>query len=204
MSATTGRPTDAELAALAASHRRLLATLEGLADDVARRPSRLPGWSVGHVLAHLARNADSVTRRLAGAARGEVVDQYAGGPEGRAAEIEAGAGRPAAELVADVRDSALACERAAAELPDDAWDRLGRSVEGDLHPVRRMLPGRIREVELHHVDLGLGYEPADWPPDFARAELERALAHMTERLDPGVFLGWLSGRGPAPQLPPWP
>jgi maleylpyruvate isomerase len=197
-------PTAAEQAALAASHRRLFAAIDGLADDAARRPSRLPGWSVGHVLTHLARNADSVTRRLAGAARGEVVDQYAGGPAGREAEIEAGAARPAAELVADVRESALACERAAAELPDDAWDRHGRSVEGDLHTMRRMLAGRIREVELHHVDLGLGYEPADWPPDFARAELDRALAHLTERVDPAALLGWLSGRGPAPELPPWP
>ena len=191
-------------ATLEASHRRLFETIEGLPDDVARRPSRLPGWTVGHVLTHLARNADSMTRRLAGAARDEVVDQYPGGTEQRSGEIEAGAGRPAAELVADVRESALACERAAAELPDDAWDRLGRSVGGGLHTMRRVLEGRIREVELHHVDLGLGYQPTDWPPDFARAELERALAHMTERLDPGVFLGWLSGRGPAPELPPWP
>jgi maleylpyruvate isomerase len=193
-----------EQAALAASHRRLFAAVDGLGDDVARRPSRLPGWSVGHVLTHLARNADGATRRLAGAARDEVVDQYAGGPEGRAAEIEAGAERPAAELVADVRESALACERAAAALRDDAWDRLGRAVEGELQTMRRVLVGRIREVELHHVDLGLGYEPADWPRDFARAELEGALAHLTERVDPATLLGWLSGRGPAPELPPWP
>jgi maleylpyruvate isomerase len=197
-------PTVAGQAALAASHRRLLAAIDGLPDDVARRPSRLPGWSVGHVLAHLARNADSVTWRLAGAARDEIVDQYPGGPEQREREIEAGAGRPAAELVADVRETALACERAAAELPDDAWDRLARSVDGRLHTMRQVLAGRIREVELHHVDLGLGYEPADWPPDFARAELDRGLAHMAENVDPAVFLGWLSGRGPAPELPPWP
>jgi maleylpyruvate isomerase len=191
-------------AMLVASHRRLFAALEDLPDDVARRPSRLPDWTVGHVLTHIARNADSMTRRLAGAARDEVVDQYPGGTAGREAEIEAGAGRPAAELVADVHASALACERAAAELPDDAWDRLGRSTTGELQTMHRILAGRIREVELHHVDLGLGYEPADWPPDFARAELDRALAHMAEHLDPGVFLGWLSGRGPAPELPPWP
>jgi maleylpyruvate isomerase len=194
----------AEQAALAASHRRLFAAIDGLPDDVARRPSRLPGWSVGHLLTHLARNADSGVRRLAGAARDEVVDQYPGGAEGRDAEIEEGAARPAAELVADVRESALACERAAAELPDGAWDRLGRAVGGGTHTMRRVIVSRIREVELHHVDLGLGYEPTDWPEDFARSELDRALAHMTEHVDPAVFLGWLSGRGPAPDLPPWP
>jgi maleylpyruvate isomerase len=51
---------------LAASHQRLLSTLdpmdgEGLTDEMVNRPSRLPDWTVGHVLAHLARNADSMT-----------------------------------------------------------------------------------------------------------------------------------------------
>src|SRR5690349_6033119 len=98
------------------AHVRLFERIEGLQDDDLRQPSGLPGWSVGHVLAHLARNADSVVRRLDGAARDEVVDQYPGGAAGRAAEIDAGAGRAAAELVADVRQSALAAEQAAAKL----------------------------------------------------------------------------------------
>jgi maleylpyruvate isomerase len=193
-----------EQAALVASHRRLFATLDGLDDASARGASRLPGWSVGHLLTHVARNADSMVRRFDGALRDEVVDQYPGGEAGREAEIEAGAGRPAAELVSDVRVTAEAAERAAAALPDEAWDRLGRSTGGQTHTMRRVLTGRIREVELHHVDLGLGYEPADWPADFARAELDRALEHLAGRVDPRAFLAWLSGRGPAPELPPWP
>jgi len=194
----------AEQADLAAAHRRLLATIDGLTDEAARGDSRLPGWTIGHLLTHVARNADGLIRRFEGAARGEVVDQYAGGEAGRAEEIEAGAGRPAAELVADVRDTAAAAERACAALPDDAWEREGRSAVGKPQSMRRILVGRIREVELHHVDLGLGYEPADWPEEFAQAERDRGLAHMTERVDPRAFLAWLSGRGPAPELPPWP
>src|SRR5690349_21068961 len=93
-------PMAAEQAARAASHRRLLAALDGLTEEVARRPSRLPGWTVGHLLTHLARNADSMTRRLRAGARDEVVDHYPGGAEQRTGEIEQGAGRPAAELVA--------------------------------------------------------------------------------------------------------
>jgi maleylpyruvate isomerase len=189
---------------LSKAHRRLLATLEGLDDETARRPSRLPGWTVGHLLTHVARNADGFVRRFEGARRGEVVDQYEGGEAGRAAEIEAGAGRPAAELVADVRDTAEAAERAAVDLPDDCWDREGRSAEGEPQTMRRILVGRIREVELHHVDLGLGYEPADWPEDFARFHAERGLEELLPRLEPRAVLAWLSGRGPAPELPPWP
>ena len=67
------------------SHARLALTLAGVTDTDARRPSLLPGWSVGHVLTHLARNADSHVRMLEAAAVGEVADQYPGGNERRAA-----------------------------------------------------------------------------------------------------------------------
>src|SRR5579872_1795438 len=96
----------ADLLWMVDAHARLGRHLDGITDEDVRRPTVLPGWSVGHVLTHLARNADSHLRRIAAASRGEVVDQYEGGPEGRAAEIEAGARRQAAELVADVRSSA--------------------------------------------------------------------------------------------------
>ena len=46
--------------------------------------------------------------RLEGAAGGELRDQYPGGLEQRRDEIEAGSGRPAVELVADVRESSAA------------------------------------------------------------------------------------------------
>jgi maleylpyruvate isomerase len=32
---------------------------------------------------------------------------------------------------------------------------------------------RLREVEIHHADLDLGYSPTDWPEEFARALLEQ-------------------------------
>ncbi|HEY5244074.1 MAG TPA: maleylpyruvate isomerase N-terminal domain-containing protein, partial [Acidimicrobiales bacterium] len=75
------------------SHLALLDRIGGLTDEQARSASQLPDWTVGHVLTHLARNGDSVVRRLEGAARGETVDQYPGGYAGRASEIAVGAGR---------------------------------------------------------------------------------------------------------------
>ena len=100
---------DEELAATIAgcttAHRRLSETLASVDADVARRPSRLPDWTVGHVLTHLARNADSHVRMLQGALAGEAVEQYPGGYEQRSRDIDAGAGRDAADLRADV----LAC-----------------------------------------------------------------------------------------------
>ncbi|MTA15332.1 MAG: maleylpyruvate isomerase, partial [Actinobacteria bacterium] len=68
------------------AHRRLLQRVASIDDETVRRPSLLPGWTVGHVLAHLARNADSHVRMLVAGERGEVADQYAGGAAGREAE----------------------------------------------------------------------------------------------------------------------
>ena len=91
-----------EIEGCRASHTRLAARIEGLTDEVVREPSLLPAWSVGHVLTHLARNAEAMFHRIEATTRGEVIDQYVGGAEGRASEIESGAGRPANVLINDV------------------------------------------------------------------------------------------------------
>ena len=125
---TRSRPTWRGCALL----RALVARTEDITDAEARAPSRLPGWSVGHVLTHIARNGDSVARRLEGVARGEIVDQYPGGYEGRAADIERGAHRPAPELVADLLATHERIDAAVGLLGGDAWDGLSRDVGGDL------------------------------------------------------------------------
>lgn len=192
---------DEAIEQLRAAQARLLTTTAALPDPAA--PSLLPGWTIGHLLTHVARNADSAVRRLEGAARGEIVDQYPGGPAGRAAEIEAGASRPLPELVADVRATCLAVERVAAALPPEAWPRPTRGVDGDLQPAGQVLLGRVREVEFHHVDLGAGYTPADWPEPFVTRLLATELPALPARTEPAALLAWLTGRAPAPPLTPW-
>ena len=49
---------------LGAATDSLIASIGGLTDADARGPSLLPGWTRGHVLTHLARNADGGTRLL--------------------------------------------------------------------------------------------------------------------------------------------
>ncbi|MHB1928527.1 MAG: maleylpyruvate isomerase N-terminal domain-containing protein, partial [Acidimicrobiales bacterium] len=88
------RPDDA-IELCVAAHHRLLGTVGHLGDEHIGAPSRLPHWTVGHVLTHLARNADGHVVRLEGALRGEDVRRYPGGVEQRDADIEAGASRPA-------------------------------------------------------------------------------------------------------------
>lgn len=199
---------DADIAGMRAAHETLAARTRGLTDGEARAPSRLPGWTVGHVLTHIARNGDSVARRLEGAARGEVVDQYPGGREGRAAEIEAGAERPAAELLADLAATHRRIDAAIDVLDGETWDGSTRDVGGRLQPARDIVVGRWREVEVHHVDLGLGYEPDQWPAAFVERVLPEALADVGRRLpgldavDPAMVVAWTYGRAvPPPGLP---
>jgi maleylpyruvate isomerase len=188
-----------------AAHTRLHATVAGLDDATARRPSRLPGWSVGHVVTHLARNADSVVRRLAAAAEDRLVEQYEGGAAGRDAAIEAGAGRPAAELVADLTAADRAVEQLVDTLPAEVWERpvLRSGPAGGTVPAARLAYSRWREVEVHHVDLGLGYEPADWPAPLVELMLPGLLAGLPDRADRAALAGWALDRGPAPRLAPW-
>ena len=108
--ACVDRPTE-DIDGCQAAHSRLAAAIDDLPDAVVRQPSLLPDWTVGHVLTHLARNAEAMVRRIEAATRGELIDQYPGGARGRAAEIEAGADRPAHELITDVRNWAQRLDR---------------------------------------------------------------------------------------------
>src|SRR6266704_5264440 len=75
----------------AAATERLLGSAAALSDTQAREPSLLPGWTRGHVLTHIARNADGMVNLLHWARTGTQTPMYAS-PESRAADIEAGAG----------------------------------------------------------------------------------------------------------------
>jgi maleylpyruvate isomerase len=196
------RPHDV-LASTAAAHERVHATLDGLTDETARQPSRLPGWTVGHVVTHLARNADSVVRRLDGAAAGSLVSQYEGGREGRAREIADGARRPAAELLDDMHAAHARLEQRYADLPDEAWQRPVLDHKGNRISIAEMAFHRWREVETHHVDLGLGYGVTDWPEELAAQWLPTLLAGLPGRANRQELVGWLIGRGAAPELGTW-
>lgn len=185
------------------SHQVLLDRIVGLTDGQARAPSLLPDWTVGHVLTHIARNADSVIRRLEAAVRGQIVDQYPGGYAARAAEIAAGALRPASDLVDDVAETATRLEAVCLSIPEAAWERSTRGVSGAERPARTMMLERWREVEVHHADLGLGYEPIDWPQGLIDVWLPRELERLPQRTDRSSLLAWIVGRGEPPALPSW-
>jgi len=171
---------------------RLLTSAGKLDDDQVREPSALPGWTRGHVLTHIARNADGMVNLLAWARTGVPAPMYASAAA-RAADVEAGSGRRAADLAADVHDSAQAFAAAAAAMPDQAWGAAVRALHGPPFPAIGVLERRLSEVEIHHVDLAAGYSPADWPADFVAAALPRVAASFTGRDDAPSLLVWADG-----------
>ncbi|BDH67613.1 maleylpyruvate isomerase family mycothiol-dependent enzyme [Streptomyces sp. PLM4] len=139
-----------------------LLTVAGTLDDAAlAEPSRLPGWTRGHVLSHLARNADALLNVVAGR------PMYASA-EARDADIEAGATLPAEALAEEVRLSAARLAAALAE-PGD-WERVVELRNGVTDRLARVPFRRLVEVELHQVDLGAGRELEDLPAEFTDAE----------------------------------
>ncbi len=156
---------------------RLVRTAEMLSDDQAREPSLLPGWTRGHVLTHIARNAGGLSNLLTWALTGTPTPQYPS-LEARNAQIDEGAGRPAADLAADVIESARRFVALARELSLEAWAAEVQALRGPAHPAWFVLHRRLFEVEVHHVDLASGYTAADWPDWFVAEQLYRVTASL--------------------------
>lgn len=170
---------------IAEETERLLRTARAL-DELAV-PSRCPGWTRGHVLAHLARNADALTTCVRSAVDGTGETMYASN-ERRDADIEAGAGRPLEELVEDNRATA---ERFAAEMgrlhPGVAQVRVERTPGGLSFPARLIPLMRLREVVFHHVDLDAGFGFGGLDSDVLSELLADHVLRLTKRSDTPAF-----------------
>jgi maleylpyruvate isomerase len=184
----TGAQPTADIVGAKAAHDALRATLSAIRDGDISRPSRLPGWTIGHVLTHLARNADGHCNMFAGAAARAVYAQYPGGAAQRADEIEGGSRRRAAEIVADVEQTMTALEACWDDATDEMW-RSGRcrSFSGEMdiaiQPFRRW-----REVEIHHYDLGMAFTWRDWSDAYVTRELAATIATLGSRISSPLAL----------------
>jgi maleylpyruvate isomerase len=167
-------------AEVARSDERLLATAREL--DIAA-PSLLPGWTRGHVITHIARNADGYVNLLTWARTGVETPMYASF-ERRNEEIVEGAGRPLDVQLADLEASAARFAAAVDAMTPPAWDAQVRHMTGRILTPGQVMWARWREIEVHHVDLNARYRPADWPEAFTLPLLREVVAD---------FAGWESG-----------
>lgn len=154
--------------------------VDSLPDDALTGPSALPGWSRAHVIGHLARNAEALTRLLSWARTGVETPMYADA-EQRNAEIESSAARPGATLRQELVDTARDLDAAVAALDPDRWDAQVRTAQGRAVPAAEVPWMRVREVWLHAVDLDAGATVADLPPEVVDALLDDVTAALTAR-----------------------
>lgn len=135
--------------------------------------------------------------------------RYANGSLQRNQEIEVGAHRSADELVTDLAQSQELLANTLRQCMDADWPN-AEYMATDTYPVRGCPARRLRELEMHHVDLDTGYTPMDWPSIYVDWDLANLLNtvsnRMPERLQRQSFLAWLSERGdidPRWALRPW-
>jgi maleylpyruvate isomerase len=145
-------------------------------------PSRLPGWSRGHVLSHLARNADALVNLLTWARTGTESRMYAS-PADRADGIEAGAYRALPEQLADLAAAGKRFAAAAAAVPADRREFPVLSAQGRQIPAREVPWLRVREVWLHLVDMDAGFGIDDIPAGIAWALAADVAGWMSSRTE---------------------
>lgn len=154
-----------------------------LDDAAASGASRLPRWTRGHVLTHLARNADGLVNLLTWARTGVEHPMYASDAD-RDADIEEGGNRIARLLQEDLSASNQRFFDAAEALSPTAWDTSVIARAGAELPTSSIPFVRLAELAVHLVDLdcGVGFpEVVDRLGDHSERLVEHAVAPYRKR-----------------------
>lgn len=164
----------ANLALLDTETERLLQTVADLGRTDLARDTLCPGWSVGHVLTHLSRNADALLNLVRWAVDGRERQAYPSDVV-RDAAIADGARRTLENIVDDVRASAQRFRQEAEALTGEAGEATVRSRTGTPVTGTQVIAMRLLEVVFHHVDLQRGYTFDDADPDWVLRTLRRGV-----------------------------
>ncbi len=166
-----------------AAHRRLVTELVSLTDEQVKRPSLLPDWTVGHVLSHIALNAEAFVRVSEGLQSGSPATMYPS-MQSRNSAIEAGAQRNAEEIRAHIDSSAKQFEASWSALSEEQLSGVAASVEGmPTFAASDVIIRRLREVEVHHADAGLPtFSFRDWAEAYVDVDFPTQLVGISTRL----------------------
>jgi maleylpyruvate isomerase len=148
-------------------------------------PSSLPGWTRGHVLAHITGISNAMARQREYAARGEAVELYDGGYDGRTKALELCAGHALEQHRADLDAALERALRAFDSLAPDAGSDTGSGAGSWRAPITYrgggVLDGGLalwRELVIHAADLNTGRGPETW----SRLFCEHLFTFLAERV----------------------
>jgi maleylpyruvate isomerase len=151
---------------VAAAHRRSEALLNQFDDESLRLPSRLAGWTVGHVIAHLTLSAEAFVH--------SINDNNSPSRTHHDKEFASLAASPKRVLVDRFTQSNRAFETA-----------LDQQSPVDSHVVS----GRLREVEVHAADLGhRRYTAQSWSDRFVDVAIAELVPAAHRRVDRPLHL----------------
>jgi maleylpyruvate isomerase len=176
------------LAAVERATMRLLEAVQEFDDAELRQPSLLPGWTRGHVLAHLARNADGCVNLLVWARTGVEHPMYPSKPD-RDAAIDEGADHSQRLQEEDLIASATRFAEACRGLPAAAWAAEVTVAPGKPIQAYQVLRMRLLEVWVHLADLDYGFDFDNIPEPDVEDLLATAVGQFEGRPDvPGVTI----------------
>jgi maleylpyruvate isomerase len=194
------------LSDVVASTEQLIERVAVVDDALKTQPSRLPNWSSGQVLAHIALNAEAFVVVAESRRKGELGVMYPHGGDGRNADIAELASESATAILTRLRESAAAFESAWSEpVPDGPCTP---AIGGPEFPASSVLLRRLREVAAHGVDIGHDLiTPTDWSDRFVEVDLPLQWEGLSARLPEGIGVAitdelshtWIAGAGEVDQ-----
>ena len=184
--------------------QRLLGATISISDDDWQKPTLLPGWTRAHIATHLAYNADSLS---------QLIDQILSGIENPCYQLaspddlESGSERKALDLQISLDTATNTLSKNSTRLRPAHWGTSvtisnNRMVEASDLPLVHLF-----ELEIHHVDLILGYQIDDIANDIAYwlllwATHQLAIDHpeLEVRLNPDNHPEIILGEAPCESL----
>lgn len=173
------------LTELATAEACLSADLAGRDAEWAGSPSGLPGWSRAQLVGHLAGSAFGLVNLCDWAASGVETPMYAA-PEARAADIDKRAALPWDDLVTEVAAAGTVLQERLTTLREPVATRSLRLASGAVLSPADIAAVRIREIEIHRVDLAAEYQPVDWSQAFTLRTLSQLTPFFLEQRQVGA------------------
>jgi maleylpyruvate isomerase len=198
--ATVGgmQPPTVTLETITEAHQCLNEFVSSLSDEQLRSPSRLPGWTVGHVVAHVALNARAFERAARSAMASSPSTMY-DSVDSRNADIERHSTLTTTEATLLVSAACAAMEAVWGELftgvdsgtfPASILDTQTATASG--HPefeINQIMLRRLREVEVHSIDCGIRTRSIDsWSSSFVDADIVSQFATVPRRTSTPVHV----------------